>query len=59
MFSAPRSPDPPVLQPGVDYYKEFGLEFGASDEEIKKRHKELALKCVCVCARAVRSFVRA
>jgi hypothetical protein len=42
----------------VDYYKEFGLEFGASDEEIKKRHKELALKCVRACVRAVRSFVR-
>ena len=31
-------------QHDVDYYARFGLELGASDEEIKKRHKELALK---------------
>jgi hypothetical protein len=31
-------------QHDVDYYERMGLELGASDEEIKKRYKELALK---------------
>ena len=39
------------FQEGVDYYKTFGLEFGASDEEIKKRHKVLALQCVLALVR--------
>ena len=36
-------------QEEVDYYKQFGLELGASDEDIKKRHKELALKYPNAC----------
>ena len=31
-------------QHDVDYYERMGLELGASDETIKKRYKELALK---------------